>query len=156
MPIAADNSDPQPPSVDRARLVGTSLPGGEYTIEAEAHRRWVAAVFADGWQSDIAHPMYLHLVAHCGMGLPIADFFELIGTTIDGGVMFGEGRLEFIRPLRIGARYRVLARIAAVERKSGGTLGTFDALTCRIDVADAEGVAGVSYETYVVPVGDGR
>ncbi len=133
--------------------MGRRLPDGAYTIEAEAHRRWLAATFGPEWDGPLAHPMYLYLVAHCGMGTDIARFFELIGTDVAGGVMFGEGHLEFIRPLRIGARYEVRAQIAAVERKSGSSLDAFDTVTCRIEVCDAEGVAGISHETYVVPLG---
>lgn len=138
--------------MSRAALVGTRLPDGRHTIEPDAHRRWVQATYGEPWASPFAHPVYLFLVAHCGMGISLTAFFELIGTRLEDGVMFGQGDLEQRRPLRVGGSYRVATEIAAVERKQGAALGPFDLVTCRLEVGDEAGVAGVSLESYVVPL----
>ena len=137
--------------VDRQKLVGTVLPEGSFTIDPEDHRIFCDAVFAEGWTGDVAHPMFLHLVAHCGKG-PLEDFFELIGTRLEAGVTFGQGQLDYHAPLRIGATYRVITEIAEVERKQGRRRGPFDVVTCHIDVFDGDELVGRSRESYVVPV----
>jgi acyl dehydratase len=140
------------PRALRQSLIGTRLPEGSFTIDPEAHRTFTDAVFAEGWESDVAHPMFLHLVAHCGKGMPLEEFFELLGTRLESGVTFGQGRLQFLAPLRVGATYRVVTDIAAVEHKEGRRRGPFDVVTCHIDVFDADGThVGVSDESYVVP-----
>jgi hypothetical protein len=133
-------------------LVGTRLPEGSFTIEPEAHRVFTDAVFAGPWPYETAHPLFLHIVAHCGKGMPLDEFFALIGTELEAGVTFGQGKLEYLQPLRIGATYRVATEIVGVERKHGRRRGPFDVVTTRQDVFDAAGtLAGVSTESYVVP-----
>jgi len=141
---------------NRSALIGHTLPAGSFTIDPEAHRVFADAVFAGPWSGEIAHPMFLHLVAHCGKGMPLEEFFALIGTELDAGVTFGQGRLEFTAPLKIGATYSVVTEIAAVEHKHGRRRGAFDVVTCHIRVYDAGGaLAGVSHESYVVPSPEG-
>jgi hypothetical protein len=138
----------------RGALVGTKLPEGRFTIEPEAHRAFTDNVFAGPWTDELAHPLFLHLVAHCGKGMPLEEFFALIGTELDAGVTFGQGTLTYHQPLRIGATYRVATEIARVERKHGRRRGAFDVVTCRIGVFDADDqLVGVSDESYVVPEG---
>jgi acyl dehydratase len=133
-------------------LVGTRLPEGSFTIDPEAHRVFTDAVFAGPWRHETAHPMFLHIVAHVGKGMPLDEFFALIGTELEAGVTFGEGRLEFVQPLRIGATYRVATEIVSVERKHGRRRGPFDVVTTCQRVYDAAGaLAGVSTESYIVP-----
>ena len=72
-------------------------------IDPDDHDRWVEAVFAAPWPHDTAHPMYLYLAGHCGMGLPLDELWALLGTRLEDGVMFGHGALHFDRALRIGA-----------------------------------------------------
>jgi acyl dehydratase len=133
-------------------LVGTRLPAGTFTIEPEAHRVFTDAVFAGPWRHELAHPLFLHIVAHCGKGMALEEFFALIGTELEAGVTFGQGRLEYLQPLRIGETYRVETEIVAVERKHGRRRGPFDVVTTRQRVLDAAGTpVGVSTESYVVP-----
>ena len=138
----------------RSGLIGHQLPPGSFTIEPDAHKAFTDNVFAGPWTDEIAHPLFLHLVAHCGKGMPLEEFFALIGTKLEAGVTFGEGRLEYRSPLRIGATYRVVTEIVGVERKHGKRRGAFDVVTCHINVYDGDGdVVGVSHESYVVPEG---
>jgi acyl dehydratase len=135
----------------RDELIGHRLEGS-FTIDPEAHRVFTDAVFAGDWQGQVAHPLFLHLVAHCGKGMPLEEFFDLLGTELESGVTFGEGRLDYHAPLQIGATYRVQTEIADVERKHGRRRGAFDVVTCRIRVFDADDtLVGVSHESYVVP-----
>jgi hypothetical protein len=136
----------------RATLVGRTWRGG-FTIDPAAHDKFCRAVFAEAWSEDDAHPLFLHLVAHCGKGLPLDEFFAELGTELEAGVTFGEGRLESYIPLRIGATYRVDTTVHAVERKAGRR-GPFDVVTCRIEMRnDDHQLVGVSHESYVVPLG---
>jgi acyl dehydratase len=135
----------------RRDLAGTRLPQGAFTIDPEAHRVFTDAVFAGPWEGEVAHPMFLHLVAHIGKGMPLKDFFELIGTELESGVTFGQGELRFVAPLRIGTTYRVETEIVGVERKRGRRRGAFDIVTCRSNVYDGDTLVGVSEESYVVP-----
>jgi hypothetical protein len=139
----------------RHDLVGTRLPRGEFTIDPDDHRAFCDAVFASPWTRDDAHPSFLHLVAHIGKGMPLPEFFALIGTSLDAGVTFGEGQLEYERPLRIGETYAVQTTIAAVESKTGRRRGRFDVVTVRSDVRDGAGTfVGSSREAYIVPVAE--
>lgn len=134
----------------RLQQVGTTWEGG-FTITPEAHATFCAAVFVDRWSSPEAHPLFLHLVAHCGKGISLEEFFHALGTELAAGVTFGQGRLESLIPLRIGATYRVVTEVADVRRKQGRRW-SFDLVTCRIEVFDADGdLAAVSHESYVIP-----
>lgn len=138
----------------RSELIGRTLPAGSFTIDPEAHRVFTDNVFAGPWTGELAHPMFLHLTAHCGKGMPLEEFFALIGTALEAGVTFGQGTLTYHQPLKIGATYRVLTEIHDVERKHGRRRGAFDVVTCHINVFDAAGeLVGVSRESYVVPEG---
>lgn len=135
----------------RKALLGTRLEG-RFAIDPDEHRIFTDAVFAPGWQGEVAHPMLMHLVAHCGKGIPLEEFFLMMGTELAAGVTFGQGRLEFRKPLLIGAEYRVVTEFVDVVRKHGRTRGPFDVVTCRIEVSDgADDLVGVSHESYVVP-----
>lgn len=124
---------------------------GSFTIDERDHARFCAAVFAPDWQGPFAHPVFLHLVAHCGKGVELADFFAAIGTSLEAGVTFGEGRLESLRPLVVGATYAVSTVVVDVLRKSGRR-GAFDVVTCRIEVRDdADRLCGLSTESFIVP-----
>lgn len=135
----------------REELVGTTWQGG-FTIDPAVHEKFCRAVFADGWTGENAHPLFLHLVAHCGKGVPLDEFFAALGTELEAGVTFGEGRLESRLPLRIGESYRVVTTVDAVVQKTGRR-GAFDVVTCRIEMRNGnDDLVGVSHESYVVPL----
>lgn len=142
-------------SEGREGLVGVQLPEGQFTIDPEAHRVFTDAVFAGAWEDELAHPLFMHIVAHCGKGMSLEEFFTLIGTELASGVTFGQGVLEYHAPLRIGETYRVESEIASVERKRGRRRASFDVVTCLMHVYDSAGaLIGTSRESYVVPEGD--
>lgn len=124
---------------------------GSYTIDPVEHARFCAATFAENWTSPTAHPIYLHLVAHCGKGVDLTTFFAAIGTSLESGVTFGEGRLQTHHPLVIGQTYTVNTEVTQSVRKAGRR-GPFDIVTCSIDVADSAGrICGTSTEAFIVP-----
>ncbi len=140
----------------RRSLVGVRLPEGRFTVEESLHRMFCEAVFASGWESEYAHPLFLYLAAHCGKGMSLSAFFKLLGTELEAGVTFGEGALEFHQAVRIGAEYRVHTTIADVVTKVGRRRGAFDVVTCDSDVLDLEGqLVGTSREAYIVPAAEG-
>ena len=132
-------------------VVGTRFPGGRVTLESYEH--WLAcdAVEASALPRGGAHPMFGYYLALRGMGISLDDLFALVGATADSGVMFGEARLELIRPLSVGAEYEVSGEIESVERKEGRRAGVFDLVTFRLDVADDAGPVVVSTNTFVFP-----
>ena len=141
-------------SEERQRLVGMRLPEGRFTIDPGAHRVFCDAVFAPNWESPKAHPLYLHIVAHVGKGMALDEFFALIGTRLEAGVTFGQGRLDYHRPLRVGESYRIVSDITGVEPKQGRRKGRFDVVTVRSRVLDgAVAPVGTSTESYIVPNG---
>ena len=111
-------------------------------------------MFAGPWTQEVAHPLFLHIVAHCGKGMPLEEFFALIGTELEAGVTFGQGTLTYHQPLKIGATYRVTTEIVGVERKHGKRRGAFDVVTTQQRVFDEQGtLVGTSRESYIVPEG---
>jgi hypothetical protein len=127
---------------------------GSFTIDPAEHARFCRATFATDWNDPTAHPIFLHLVAHCGKGVDLTTFFAALDTSLEAGVTFGEGRLESLRPLRIGDSFEVTTTVVSSERKSGRR-GPFDVVTCRIEVRDQAAVlCGISTESFIVPRGE--
>ena len=91
---------------DVSSLVGYRFPGGAYHIAP--HRHWLAcdAIGADpraAAESGVAHPLFTYYAAIGGMGMSLAEFFELCGCGPDSDQpMLGETTLELEQPLRIG------------------------------------------------------
>jgi N-terminal half of MaoC dehydratase len=124
---------------------------GSFTVDPVDHARFCAATFAEDWTAPTTHPIYLHLVAHCGKGVDLTTFFAALGTSLEAGVTFGEGRLETHHPLLVGETYAVNTAVTECVRKSGRR-GPFDVVTCRIEVSDPAGVVcGTSTEAFIVP-----
>ncbi len=144
-----------PDITDLESLVGTVIPEGTFVIDAESHRRLVGAIHAADYDHAVAHPIFAHLTPHCGMGWSTHDLFELVGASLDSGVLFGEGHLTYRKPLLIGHTYRIRGTIAEVARKHGDRAGTFDLVTVRLEaIDDDDEVVVVSRETYVFPRGE--
>lgn len=134
------------------QLVGTSFPGGRYTIEP--YRHWLTAdVVGDApTSSGAASPMQIYFGAMAGLGLTLDELFALVGSSAADGPMFGEAEIEQRRPLRIGETYDVRGGITGIVRKEGRRAGVFDILTFRMELVDAEGeVAGVATNSFVFP-----
>ena len=110
-------------------------------------RRAVVPAVARG----TAHPLYVYYAALGGMGVTLDELFALVDATADSGVMFGEAGIEQRRPMQQGQTYEVGGEILSIVRKSGKRAGTFDILAFRLDVSDADGVVGTSYNSFVFP-----
>ena len=133
-------------------LVGRGLPGG--TFDVEHYRNWLTndVIGSPQRDDDLAHPMFCYYVANGGMGLSIADLFELAYTNAADGPMFGECDMEVRVPMRTGVTYDVRGEITDVKRKQGGAIGTFDLLTFRLEVVAPDGeIAGVCTNSFVFP-----
>ena len=133
-------------------LVGRKLPGGSFDLEH--YRNWLTndVIGSPQRDDDLAHPMFCYYAAMGGMGLSIAELFELAHSSGDEGPMFGECDMEVHVPLRTGVRYAVRGEITGVKRKQGGAIGTFDLLTFRLEVVEPSGeVAGVCTNSFIFP-----
>ena len=119
-------------------LVGHAFPGGEVEIG-----RWENVLFCDVMGIDplpdgIAHPAFLFHLPLAAVGLPIAVLLELGRAETEEAVRAGEYRWELHQPLRVDVPYRATGEVVAVERKRGRRAGLMDALTFRIDMAEAQ------------------
>ena len=133
-------------------LVGTSFPGGSYTVEPYRHWLMNDAVGDVPSTSGPASPMEIYYGAMGGLGLTLDELFALAGATAADGPMFGEAEIEQLRPLEVGATYAVSGGITGAVRKEGRRAGIFDIVTFRLELVDDEGeVAGVSTNSFVFP-----
>ena len=133
-------------------LVGRRLPGGSF--ELEHYRNWLTndVIGSPQRHDDLAHPMFCYYAAMGGMGLTVAELFDLAHTSASDGPMFGECDMEVLVPLRTGATYAVRGEITDVKRKQGGSIGTFDLLTFRLEVVAPGGeIAGVCTNSFICP-----
>ena len=133
-------------------LVGTSFPGGTYTVEPYRHWLMNDAVGDVPSTSGSASPMEIYYGAMGGLGLTLDELFALAGATAADGPMFGEAEIEQRKPLQVGGTYTVRGGITGAVRKEGRRAGVFDSDTFRLELVDGEGeVAGVSTNSFVFP-----
>ncbi len=133
-------------------LVGRQLPGGSFDLEH--YRNWLTNDVIGSPQrgDDLAHPMFCYYAAMGGMGLSVAELFDLAYTSASDGPMFGECDMEVRSPLRTGVSYDVRGEIIDVKRKQGGAIGTFDLMTFRLEVTAPGGeIAGVCTNSFICP-----
>ena len=144
-------SDPaSPPGIERFQ--GYPLPGGTYTVEPDRHALWLKAVDAEASPAGNAHPMFAFIAAHNGMGLTFPQFMELLEAPLDAGALFGQEDLQLARPLKIGETVTVRGSIVEARSTRGAKAGSFDLVTCGLELLDASGaVICTSRETYVIP-----
>jgi hypothetical protein len=147
-----DNRAVPVPLGDLEALVGTSFPGGTYTIEPYRHWLMADAVGEAPSSTGAAGPMEIYFGAMGGLGLSLDELFALVGSSSADGPMFGEAEIEQRIPLRIGESYEVRGGITGVVRKEGRRAGVFDIVTFRLELVGADGeVAGVSTNSFVFP-----
>lgn len=133
-------------------LVGTSFPGGTYTIEPYEHWLMTDAFGSTPSRDGSAHPMYAYYGALAGMGMSVDDLFARVGASADDGPMFGEAGIEVLKPLEIGATYTVTGGFESVVRKEGRKAGVFDIVGFRLELRDAGGeLAAVSTNSFIFP-----
>ena len=133
-------------------LIGTSFPGGRYTIEPYRHWLMTDAVGDTPASSGVASPMEVYHGAMGGLGLTIGELFALVGSSAADGPMFGEAEIEQRIPLLIGETYEIRGGITSIVRKEGKRAGVFDIVTFRVELVTADGeVAGVATNSFVFP-----
>jgi acyl dehydratase len=133
-------------------LIGKPFPEGSFTIEDYEHWLCADAVLSPSLPQGVAHPMYGYYTAIAGMGISLDELFAMVGSSADEGPMFGEAGLEFMRPLAVGATYRVAGGITSVARKEGRRAGIFDIVAFELRLIDDDGeVAAVSTNSFVFP-----
>jgi hypothetical protein len=111
--------------------VGRAFPGGTYTVS-----RWKAWLLADtvlapppslrDASDQVAHPLFAWMAATGAMGITWDELFAWFGAAASDGPVFGEHETTLLRPLRVGATYRVSGQIDSAQRKVGRRTGTFD------------------------------
>lgn len=133
-------------------LIGRRFPEGSFTIAASEAWLTADAVLSPPLPDGVAHPMYVYYAGLVGMGLSLDELFALAGATAADGPMFGEARLEFVRPLRVGETLTVTGVITDVISKTGARTGAFDVLTFRLELVDADGAtAGAAVNSFIFP-----
>ena len=133
-------------------LVGTSFPGGSYTIQPYRHWLMLDVVEAPPLGEGTAHPMEVYYGALAGMGISVDELFALVGARAEDGPMFGEAEIELHRPLRVGATYSVSGGITGVVRKEGRKAGVFDIVTFRLELTGEDGEpAAASTNSFIFP-----
>lgn len=146
------NTSPRAPGIER--FLGHVLPGGSFTVDPGKHALFLEAVDAKPSPSGNAHPMFSFIAAHNGMGLTFPQFMELLEAPLDAGALFGQEDLVIIRPLRIGETVSVRGSIVEARSTKGAKAGSFDLVTCGLELIDDSGaVICTSRETYVIPRG---
>lgn len=126
-----------------AELVGTELPGGEFTFEPW----WVRLVndCALAPAEDGAHsPVFAFLAGTAAMGMSWEQLWALFGARESDGPMAGETDTAVFRPLRVGGTYAVSGRIISARRKRGARTGVFDLVGYQLDLHEAPGVLAAS------------
>jgi acyl dehydratase len=134
------------------RFEGHALPGGTYTVDPSKHALFLEAVAAEPSPAGNAHPMFCFIAAHNGMGLTFPQFMDLLEAPLDAGALFGQEDLHIVRPLKIGETVSVRGTIVEAVTKHGAKTGSFDRVTCGLELVDATGaVICTSRETYIIP-----
>lgn len=135
-------------------LIGLEFPPGEFTITGWEHWLCADAIASPPLPENVAHPMYAYYTAIIGMHPSLDEIFAYAHSSADAGVMFGEAGLEFLKPLEIGATYRVEGGFTKVDRKESSRLGVMDLVTIELEMYDEAGdLAATSSNTFVYPRG---
>lgn len=138
----------------RAELVAYTFPEGEYTIADYEHWLGADAILSPALPDGEAHPIFGYYTALAGMGITLDELFAAAHSSAADGPMFGEAGLDFIKPLEVGATYRVRGGFTDAIRKESARLGVMDLVTFELEIVDGGGqVAVVSRNTFVFPRG---
>jgi hypothetical protein len=137
-------------------LVGKPLPAGRYRVAD--YESWLAhdALYSDPADPE-PHPVMAFIAAQRGLGVTVAELFRLWATEMADGPMLTESTLEFPGEFRAEVEYLVSGTVVAVVRKTGRTLGAFDLLTARFEVAEpAREPVAVITNVYALPRREGE
>jgi hypothetical protein len=119
-------------------VVGHQFPGGTYTIESWENVLLSNVTGVEPLPDGIAHPAFLFHAPLAGVGVRVADIFELCHAESEEAVRAGEYRWTLQAPLRVGVTYRMSGGFTGVERK-GRRGGLMDIVSFVIELHDEEG-----------------
>ncbi|WP_214407545.1 hypothetical protein [Pseudonocardia lacus] len=138
------------PAHPLAHLVGTPIPGGSWRLAD--HENWLGHDALYSTPEQAPHPVMAFVAAQRGLGVTVAELFALWGTDMADGPMLTESSLEFPGEFRAGVDYEVSGTVESVQRKSGRTMGEFDLLTARFELAERVGApVAVVRNVYALP-----
>ncbi len=112
-----------------------TFPAGHFVLHPHHVELWTSAVSDEPVAGVL--PSIALLICFRGAGASIGDIMQVLRTD-PGNVLFGEIALEFDSPFRAGAAYTVETSIIGSERKHGRSLGTFDKVTLRYTLLEAD------------------
>lgn len=131
-------------------LVGHRLPPGHLRIQR--YEDWLARdAIGATVNGERPHAMWTVLGVFRGLGVDLAEFFSRLETTAEAGVLFGETRIEQVRPLEYDHDYAVQCEVTGVTRRHGSTVSVFDLVAYRVEIEDDQGVSVRCSNTFVVP-----
>jgi hypothetical protein len=113
---------------DYSDLTGHRFPGGQTRVPFWMNHLWRDSVLADVDDRHV-HPMLVYYAAVEASGVTFQDMFDLMDASADSGVVVGEQKLEFARPILVDQLYEVEGGITEVVRKQGARAGVFDMFT---------------------------
>ncbi len=132
-------------------VAGHRLPGGDYRIEPQENADFCASVGAKPDPSGLAHPLFYYIATQCSMGLSVADLLSLCDFDVNDGPMMTGSSARFIRPLRVGAQYRVDGEIVSLVRKPSRAFGMADQLQFRLTLSDEDGETVEAVSSWILP-----
>ncbi len=131
----------------------TELPGGTFTLTAQARRGFAGAVLGDPEADPSVDALWIFTSGLHGMGMDLTEVFASVGCSMtEDGPMLGGIEFELTRPIEVDRTYEASGAILGVERKTGRRTGAFDLMRVRVALADDQGEAAVATTTYVLPV----
>ena len=138
-----------PDEAELARLVGTELPGGEFTFEP-----WWVRLVNDcalaAPEDGAGSPVFVFLAGTAAMGMSWEQLWAMFGATESDGPMAGETSTEIHVPLHVGGTYRVRGRIESARRKRGSRTGVFDLVEYRLDLHEDSGALAASCTSSII------
>jgi hypothetical protein len=132
---------------DYSHVIGHRFPGGTTVVPEWMNYLWGDAVVAEDDSAPYVHPVLVYYAAVQGAGITFQDIFDVMDASGDSGIMVGEQRFEFIRPLEIGKEYEVDGGITDVVRKEGRRAGVFDIATFELRVREPGGAEPIAVST---------
>jgi hypothetical protein len=136
-------------------LVGTSFPGGTYTVEPYVN--WLTCdcvVAPELAASGAAHPLLVYLAGQAGIGLSLDELFTLCRASSEEGPMLGEWGMALNRPLQVGVEYAVSGGITNAVRKTGKKTGVFDVVRFDIQLRSTVGATepdAILHSSFIYP-----
>jgi hypothetical protein len=131
----------------------TELPGGTFTLTADARRRFAAAVLGDPDADPSVDALWIFTSGLQGMGLNLTEVFATVGCSMtEDGPMLGGVEFELTRPIEVDRPYAATGAILSVDRKTGRKTGAFDLMRMRVALSDDQGEAAAATTRYILPV----